>query len=140
LDILDTLNISASGLSAQRVRLQTTASNMANVRTTRTADGGHYNRKVPVFQARQVDRFGTELDRALSRVVVRDIDTTEGEGQRRYDPDHPDADADGWVTYPDINILHEMTDMMNASRTFEANAQVMDSTFDMARRAMEIGG
>lgn len=139
MDLLDTLNISASGLSAQRTRLQTVASNMANARTTRTADGGPYKRRAPVFQASMIDRFGDMMDQELSQVQISEIDTAESEGMRVFDPDHPDADAEGFVTYPDINILHEMVDMMNASRSYEANAKVLDTTFEMAARALEIG-
>ncbi|MGC6492073.1 MAG: flagellar basal body rod protein FlgC [Myxococcota bacterium] len=139
MDLLDTLNISASGLSAQRTRLQTVASNMANARTTRTADGGPYKRRAPVFQASMIDRFGDMMDQELSQVQISEIDTAETEGMRVFDPDHPDADAEGFVTYPDINILHEMVDMMNASRSYEANAKVLDTTFEMAARALEIG-
>ena len=139
MDLLDTLNISASGLSAQRTRLQTVASNMANARTTRTADGGPYKRRAPVFQASMIDRFGDMMDQELSEVQISEIDTAETEGMRVFDPDHPDADAEGFVTYPDINILHEMVDMMNASRSYEANAKVLDTTFEMAARALEIG-
>jgi len=138
-DIIDTLNIAASGLSAQRLRLQTISSNMANAKTTRTDEGGPYARKVPVFEAREVDPFGGELDRALSRVEVSEVRSAGGEGQRVYDPEHPDADAEGFVTYPDVDILREMVDMMTVTRAYEANANVIDTTRDMARRALEIG-
>lgn len=139
MDLIDTLNISASGLTAQRVRLQTVASNMANARTTRTEDGGHYQRKAPVFRSAQIDPFGSALDNALSEVRIEDIRSQDSDGVRVHDPNHPDADGDGFVTYPDINVLHEMVDMISASRSYEANAKVMDTTFDMAARAMEIG-
>ncbi len=139
MDILDTLNISGAGLSAQRVRLQTAASNLANARTTRTEEGGPYRRRAPVFEARPVDPFGTELDRALASVEVADIEVADQGGRLVHDPDHPDAGADGYVLMPDINLLHEMVDLMTTSRSYEANANVLDVTKDMAMRALDIG-
>lgn len=139
MDLLDTLNISSSGLSVQRVRLQTVASNMANHRTTRTEDGtGPYQRRSTVVQARQLDAFGDQLDRLLDFAEVSEIRVAESEGERVYDPGHPDA-VDGYVTYPDINILHEMAELMTVTRAYEANANVVEATFEMAQRAMDIG-
>jgi len=139
MDLFDTLNITASGLTAQRVRLQTVASNMANARTTRTEEGGPYKRKAPVFQSSVVDPFGNELDRALAQVNVTGVQEIEGEGMRVFDPTHPDADPEGYVTFPDINVLHEMVDLMTTGRTYEANINVLDATYDMAKRAIDIG-
>ena len=138
-DILTTLDIAGSGLAAQRMRLQTVSGNMANSRTTRTEDGGPYQRKAPVFSSTQIDPFGSELDQALSKVEVGEIWESKGAGQRVYEPDHPDADAEGYVTYPDISILHEMVDLMTTGRSYEANANVVEATRDMALRALEIG-
>ncbi len=138
-DLLDTFNIAASGLSAERLRLQTIATNMANAHTTRTAEGGPYERRVPIFEAVAIDPFGDELDRATHRVVVAGI---EGDGRpplQVYDPSHPDANAEGYVLYPSVNILQEMVDLMTTSRTYEANASVVESTRAMALRALEIG-
>lgn len=138
MDILDTFNIAGSGLTAQRVRLQSVASNMANARTTRTPDGGPYQRQVPIFQAEGVRDFGSELDDHLAKVNIPEVRSLGGT-IRRHEPDHPDADAEGFVEYPDINLLHEMVDMMSASRAYEANAEVVDATVQMATRALEIG-
>ena len=138
MDIIDTFNIAGSGLTAQRVRLQSVASNMANARTTRTPGGGAYQRQVPVFQAEQVRDFGSELDDHLAKVNIPEVRSLGGT-IRRHEPDHPDADAEGFVEYPDINLLHEMVDMMSASRAYEANAEVVDATVQMANRALEIG-
>lgn len=138
-DILDTFNIAGSGLSAERLRMQTIATNMANSRTTRTAEGGPYKRRVPVFEAKQVDPFGDELDRAAARVEVSEIKSDGKPPIRVFDPTHPDADKDGYVEYPDINVLQEMVDLMTTSRTYEANANVVESTRDMAMRALDIG-
>ena len=139
MDLIDTLNIASQGLTAQRVRLQTISANMANARTTRTDEGGPYQRKVPVFLANQVDPFGTELEQALSGVDVTEIRSDEQVGQRLYQPEHPDADADGYVEYPNVDILSEMVDMMSTTRSYEANANVVDVTRELSRRALEIG-
>lgn len=139
-DIQSIFQIAGSGMSAERMRLQMIASNMANARTTRAENGGGvYRRKIPVFEAQSMDRFGDELDRATSEVDVKKIETDMRDPIRVFDPSHPDADADGYVLYPNVNILSEMVDMMAASRTFEANASVLESTRDMAMRALEIG-
>jgi flagellar basal-body rod protein FlgC len=138
-DIIDTFNVAASGLAAERLRLQTIATNMANARTTRTAEGGPYQRRVPVFAASPVDPFGSELDRAVARVDVIGIQGDGRPPQRVYDPSHPDAGADGYVEYPDINVLQEMVDLMTTTRTYEANASAVEATRDMALRALDIG-
>ena len=139
MDILDTLRISASGMTAQRVRLQTVASNMANARTTRTEEGGPYRRQVPVFEAVEKDVFGNMVEQNLSRVSVTDIEETDEPNLRVYDPGHPDAAEDGYVEYPNVNLLEEMVDMMTTSRTYEANASVVETTYEMAMNALEIG-
>jgi flagellar basal-body rod protein FlgC len=138
-DLIDTFNVAGSGLAAERLRLQTIATNMANARTTRTADGGPYQRRVPVFRAVEVDPFGDELDRAAARVEVEGIQTDGRPPQRIFDPSHPDAGPDGYVLMPDINVMQEMVDLMTTSRTYEANAAAVEATRDMALRALEIG-
>ncbi|MBM4369269.1 MAG: flagellar basal body rod protein FlgC [Deltaproteobacteria bacterium] len=138
-DILDTFSIASSGLAAERVRLQSIASNMANARTTRTPEGGPYQRQVPVFQAEVIDPFGESLDAASSRVQVAEVKTDDRPPVRVYDPTHPDAGPDGFVAYPDINVLQEMVDMMTAQRAYEANANVVEATRDMAMTALGIG-
>ncbi len=138
-DIVDTFNIAASGLAAERLRLQTIATNMANARTTRTAAGGPFQRQVPTFEATPVDAFGDELDRATSRVVVTGIGSDGRPPVRVYDPTHPDAAADGYVSYPDVDIMQEMVDLMSTNRAYEAGSSVVEATRDMALRAMDIG-
>jgi len=137
-DLLDTLNIAGSGLAAQRVRLQTVASNLANAQTTRTADGSPYQRKAPVFRADSLNTFGDSLDRELASVSVERIHE-DADVRWVHDPAHPDADEEGMVAYPDIDVLAEMVDMMTASRSYEANANAVEVTRDMAMRALEIG-
>jgi flagellar basal-body rod protein FlgC len=138
-DLIDTFNVAASGLTAERARLQTIAANMANARTTRTAEGGPYQRKVPVFESKTLDPFGSELDRAASSVVVTDVRSDGRPPVRVYDPGHPDANPEGYVSYPDINVMQEMVDLMSTTRSYEANTSVVEATRDMALRALEIG-
>jgi len=138
MDIIDTLNISGSGLSAQRVRLQAVSSNMANARTTRTEDGGPYQRRMPVFETESLDRFGSELQRKLGSVEVSEVRTL-NDVERVFDPTHPDADEDGFVAYPAINILEEMVDLMTTARTYEANLKVLSTTQQMANQAIDLG-
>jgi flagellar basal-body rod protein FlgC len=137
-DLLDTLNIASSGLAAQRVRLQTVSANLANAQTTRTAEGGPYQRKAPVFRANQLDTFGAAIDQELAGVEVARIES-DADVRWVHDPSHPDADEEGMVAYPDIDVLAEMVDMMTASRSYEANANAVEVTRDMAERALEIG-
>jgi len=139
MNILDTLRISASGLTAQRVRLQAISSNMANARSTRTEEGTPYRRQMPVFQAVEANEFGSELAQQLSRVEVVDVERSEAPFRQVFDPGHPDADDDGYVQYPNVDILHEMVDLMNTSRTYEANSNVTETTYKMANQALELG-
>jgi flagellar basal-body rod protein FlgC len=139
MNLLDTLQVTASGLTAQRLRLQTVASNMANARTTRTEEGGPYRKLVPIFEAVRDDPFGSDLDRAMARVEVIGVVESDDPPVMVHDPGHPDADADGYVAYPNVNILEEMVDMMTTARTYEANANVLDVTDNMANTALEIG-
>jgi flagellar basal-body rod protein FlgC len=136
-NLIDTLSVTASGLTAQRVRLQTVASNMANARTTRTAEGGPYKRRMPVFRA-DAPQFGDALDTAMARVEVVEIAESDDPPVRVFDPGHPDANADGYVDYPNVNVLEEMVDMMMTARTYEANTAVVEVTKDMANNALQI--
>jgi flagellar basal-body rod protein FlgC len=139
MNLLDTLRISSSGLTAQRVRLQAISSNMANARTTRTESGEAYRRQMPVFQAVPADSFGSELAQQLSRVEVVDVQRSQAPFRQVFDPGHPDADEDGYVSYPNVDILYEMVDLMNTSRTYEANTNVVETTYKMVNQAIELG-
>ena len=130
-------HILGSGMSAQRTRINLVASNLANAHTTRTEEGGPYKRKDPVFQAETVE--GTEPEAGLSGVEVVEIATDETPGAMIYDPDHPDADADGNVAMPNVNAVEEMVNMVSASRSFEANVQAFQTLRDMANRALDLG-
>jgi flagellar basal-body rod protein FlgC len=139
MDLIDTFNIAGSGLSAQRARLQTITSNLANARTTSTEEGGPYKRRAPVFVAETIDPFGDSLDRALSTVRVDRIEESDSPGRVVYDPTHPDADENGNVTYPDVDVLSEMVDLMTTARSYEANTNALDVTRELAQQALEIG-
>jgi flagellar basal-body rod protein FlgC len=139
MDVLDSLNITASGLAAQRTRLQTISSNLANSNTTRTADGGPYQRKSPVFESRAIDPFGDALEQQLAQVRVARTVEDDREGPIIHDPMHPDADEAGFVQMPNVDILAEMVDLMNTTRTYEANTKVLEATREMAMQAIEIG-
>jgi len=139
MNLLDTLRINASGLTAQRVRLQAISSNMANARSTRTEDGEPYRRQMPVFEAVKSDSFGSELAQQLSRVSVIEVKESQADFRQVFDPSHPDANEEGYVLYPNVDILHEMVDLMDTSRTYEANTNAAETAYKMAQQALELG-
>ncbi|ACL70440.1 flagellar basal body rod protein FlgC [Halothermothrix orenii] len=143
--MLDSLNISASGLTAQRLRMDIIADNIANVNTTRTEDGGPYRRKLPVFREREADSFarvfqsklGKDTDRRGVEVVgIREDDSP---FKMVYNPGHPDANEEGYVAMPNVNITTEMVDMISASRAYEANVTALNTAKNMALKALQIG-
>lgn len=140
MDLLDIFSVSASGLTAQRLRLQAVSSNMANARSTRTEEGvvAPYRRQMLVVESRPAE-FGSVLDQAMSHVDVVDVVDSDAPPVLVYDPSHPDADGDGYVSYPNVNILEEMVDMMTTSRLYEANTNVVKTTRDLANAALAIG-
>ena len=142
MNILGILQVSASGLSAERTRLHTTSQNIANARTTRTDEGGPYKRKIPVFQAVELpsDPFSNLMDVKLAAPTVVDVIEDQRDSEMVYDPGHPDADPDtGLVAMPNVNLVEEMVDMITSSRSYEANVTAMSSTKSMALKALEIG-
>ncbi len=142
---LEILKTSAAGLSAQRFRMKLIASNLANVNTTRTAEGGPYRRKDPVFAAVPAgEEFGRMLkgsleEGALTEVKVIAVRQDERPPVLKYDPGHPDADARGYVAMPNINVIEEMVNMISATRSYEANVTAVKATKDMALDALDIG-
>jgi flagellar basal-body rod protein FlgC len=133
------LGICAAGLSAQRTRMEVVASNLANARTTRTPEGGPYKRKEPVFTADPVpSTFGDEMGIALRSVRVERIAEDPAPAVKRYEPGHPDADASGFVSYPNVDPVQEMVDMLSATRSYEANIATVRSVRDMLRSALGI--
>lgn len=143
MNFFDSLSISASGLSAQRTRMNLISSNMANINTTRTTSGEPYRRKDVLFEAQEVKGFKTVLDQKMQKgeggVHVARIVEDEAPFIEKYDPGHPDANENGYVQMPNINIVEEMVNMISASRSFEANATAIKATKDMATMALEIG-
>lgn len=142
------MRISASALTAERLRMDVISNNIANSQTTRTAEGGAYRRKMPVFEAQgqgklPVARFKRNLDLAqmegLAGVHVKRIVESQAEPVRTYDPSHPDADEEGFVEYPNVDITTEMVDMMAASKAYQANVTVIQTAKKLARAALEIG-
>ena len=144
MDFSTGLRVSSSGLSAQRLRMNTISSNIANVNTTRTPEGGPYRRKDVIFESMpQTRNFGEILtaqpDRNIERVQVTDIHVDRGAPLFKYEPNHVDANEEGYVAYPNINLMEEMANMIQATRSYEANVSAMTATKDMANAALEIG-
>jgi flagellar basal-body rod protein FlgC len=145
MDFFRAMEITASGLNAERSRMNALASNLANARTTRTAEGGPYKRLDPVFQAVPIADRVQELSsdpaaRAASLVEVRGVQEDQSPPQMIYEPSHPDADANGYVALPNVNVVQEMVNMITASRAYEAGVTVMQTVKGMARSALSIGG
>lgn len=136
------MNIAASAMSANRLRINTIASNIANAQTTRTADGGPYRRRDVVFTAKDIEAngFSQELDKAsLKTVGIAGVMTDQSEPKLVYDPGHPDADKNtGLVAMPNINPVTEMVNMMAASNAYKAAAEVASVTKDLALAAKNI--
>ena len=131
-------DVSASGMSAQRTRMETIASNLANVRTTRTAEGGPYRRRAPVFVTEAFRGRWRDALNGLRKVKVETIAEDPSAPVMRYEPGHPDADAAGYVAYPNVDAAQEMVDMLSATRSYEANINVLKSLRTMVRSALDI--
>lgn len=137
--------VSGSGLSAQRTRLNAISSNIANINTTRTPEGGPYKKKDVVFQSiPDAKNFGEVLSSAnpksqIERVQVVDVINDTRAPILKYEPNHPDANEEGYVAYPNINMMEEMTNMIQATRAYEANVSALQSAKDMALASLEIG-
>lgn len=134
MDVLRIMDVGASALLAQRARLEVISSNLANLYTTRTPDGGPYVRRDVVFQA---DPVGGD---ALGVRVVEVVEDHRRPFQLVYDPAHPDADKDGYVRYPNVNLMEEMVNMMLAIRSYEAALKVVSTAHDMASRTVDLLG
>jgi len=142
MDIFTTMKISASALKAQRIRMNAISSNLANIETTRTPDGGPYRKREVVFQSSQKgfsDTLDSRLRGAIQGVEVTQIQASNLSPRMIYNPSHPDADGEGQVAMPNIVLLEEVADMMSASRAYEANVTVVNSAKRMALKALEIG-
>ncbi len=134
--LFQAMDVNASALGAQRLRLDIIASNIANANTTRTPEGGPYRRKVPVF-AEDLQRAGGGL--RLNGVRVLAITEDRSPFRPVYDPSHPDANAEGYVYYPNVNIVNEMVNLMEAGRAYEANVTAFNAAKEMYKAALMIG-
>lgn len=139
----DLFSVSASGMEAQRLRMNIIASNLANVDTTKTLGGGAYRRKDILFEAQPQGSFGSHLRSSIdgynSGVKVAGIVEDKRPFKYAYEPNHPDADTKGYVAYPNVNVAEEMVNMIAASRSYEANVSAFKATREMAVKALEIG-
>jgi len=137
MNLISGIDLSAGALAAQQTRLDIVAQNIANAQTTRTANGGPYQRQVVSFEAEMVRRAGGAG--AMQTVRVGTISTDRTPGQQVYNPQHPDAGPDGTVTMSNVNIAYEMVDLITASRAYEANLSVVKNARTMAMKTLEIG-
>lgn len=144
MSVFGAMDVSATGMTAQQLRMDTISENIANVNTTRGADGRPYRRKTVVFNEKSYPTFSESLSMANKHNIGKGVKVTRivedpSEGRLVYDPSHPDANDDGYVTLPNVNTVTEMTNMIDATRAFEANVTVMNSTKSMAMKALDIG-
>lgn len=146
MSLFGSMNVSASGMTAQRLRMDTISQNIANVNTTRGEDGQPYRRKTVVFEEiNQNNNFKSMLGRYLADnrgahgVKVSSIEEDRAPFIRTYDPNHPDADGDGYVSMPNVNTIEEMTNLISANRSYEANITAFNATKAMVSSALNIG-
>jgi len=151
MSFLSGMDISASGLTAQRLRMDVISDNIANIDTTRTEEGGAYQRKYVVLEARdEGNSFSNVLNQAQNTgasgssdsyggVRVSEVGTDTSDYKLEYDPTNPDANADGYVEYPNVDLSQEMVDMMSAYRSYEANVTAFNAYKDMAVKTFDIG-
>jgi len=160
-NFLNSFDISGYGLSAQRVRVNTISSNIANAQTTRTDEGGPYRRKEVVFKAIDFNEYynkalgkntksakyedplnegdlGKIVNPAIMSVIVDKISRDDSAPKLKFDPQHPDADTNGYVAYPNINPVIEMADLVEATRSYQANVSAFQSSKDMANAAISL--
>lgn len=143
-NVFSAMDISASGMTAQRTRLDIISQNIANVNSTRDADGNVYRRKSVIFEEKNYVSFSDTLTNATGNLgkgvkISRIFEDTETDCRMVYDPSHPDANEDGYVTYPNVNTVTEMTDMIDASRSYEANVTAFNASKNMQLKALDIG-
>lgn len=143
MDFMTALDISASGLTAERTHINIISMNLANAKTTRTLEGGPYKRRSVVLKTAEVDSpfsrtMQSQLGRELRGVNVERVAFDQRPDKMVYEPGHPDANEDGYVAYPDINVVEEMASLMTAQRGYEANVTTVDTIKNMYLKALEI--
>lgn len=145
MSFFSSLDVSTSGLTAQRLRMDVISQNIANSDTTRTEDGTPYKRRTVLFEEiGDASSFSTLLNNAMSSqtgrgVRVSKIVKDDTPGNKVYDPDHPDADEDGYLAKPNVNVVEEMVNMISASRSYEANITAINTTKAMITKTLELG-
>ncbi|GKX28992.1 flagellar basal-body rod protein FlgC [Vallitalea longa] len=144
MSFFNSMNVSATGLTAQRLRMDIISQNIANVNTTKTKDGGPYKRKVLLFEEQSSTDFNSMLNNSInnytaSGVKVSKIIEDTAPLKSVYDPSHPEADKDGYVLMPNVNTVEEMVNMISANRSYEANVTAMNAAKSMAMKSLEIG-
>ena len=143
--LFQAFDISASGMTAERFRMDIIAQNIANVNTTRTEDGTPYRRKIVTFGEKTLTPFSQYYETARARAVGNGVkgtsvlEDTETDFRMEYDPSHPDADENGYVYYPNVNTVTEMTNLIDTTRAYEANTTAFEATKSMAQAALNIG-
>lgn len=142
--LAQSIGISRSGLQAERLRMDVVANNLANINSTRTPEGGPYKRESVVFRAADgtpsfASVLSTQQGAAPGGVAVDGVVQDQAPPRRVYEPTNPDADQDGYVLYPDIDVATEMTDMMSANRSYQANVTALNAIKGMAEKALDIG-
>lgn len=144
--LFQAFDISASGMTAQRFRTDIIAQNIANVNTTRTEDGTPYRRKIVTFSEKQLTPFSNYYSTARTAGLVgngvkvtRVTEDDSTDFTMEYDPSHPDADENGYVSYPNVNTVTEMTNLIDATRAYEANTTAFDASKSMAQSGLSIG-
>lgn len=144
MDLLNSLKISSSALSANKKRMGAISSNIAHAQTTRTAEGGPYRKKEVIFGAEPIrEKFSEVLEGTLDEdakmVVATEIISSNIPPILKYEPNHPDANDQGYVAYPNVNTMEEMANMIETTRAYESNISAMNATKRMAKKALEIG-
>jgi flagellar basal-body rod protein FlgC len=139
MDLITGIAATGSALNAQKTRLDVVAQNIANSHTTKSADGSPYKRQVVTFEAELSNRIAGKAHGTKEGVKVAAVSADPTPGQKIYDPRHPDADAQGMVTMPNVNVSREMVDLITASRAYEANLSVVKAARQMAQRTIEMG-
>ena len=139
MNFLQSLEISASGLYAQRKRMDVIASNLANIETTRSEKGGPYRRKIVVMSTKPIGEFDRILSLQRDGVKIDEIVEDGSDFKTVFNPSHPDANEEGYLLKPNVDLVVEITNMLLARRAYEANITVLKSTKQMAMKALEIG-
>jgi flagellar basal-body rod protein FlgC len=143
MSLFNSLSVSASGMTAERQRAEVLVENIANADTTRTASGGPYKRQDVIFQSQDVTSpfssiFDSQMSSQGAGVGISQIVTDQSAGDRRYMPGHPDADKDGYVTFPKVNPAEDMVDLLGASRSYQANVSAISAVKDMIQRSIDL--